>query len=117
VKDSLDITNKALIVQLENSLNLQFPGIKKSEIKNAALFEKLKTWLDFSPVYDFSNISWKKYVDVILAFNLEKTIQPGNIHSKYEIYVALMRITVDKTGVDYFEIGLEKSFTDDLGID
>jgi len=37
--------------------------------------------------------------------------------SKYEIYLAIMKITVHKVGVDYEEIGIEKSFTDDLGVD
>jgi acyl carrier protein len=117
VKDTIDIDDKELIIQLENLLNFELPGISKSEPKNNALFQKLKTWINFSPNFDFENIRWKKYVDVILAYNLEKIINPINITSKYEIYIALMRIIVDKIGVDYFEIGLEKSFTDDLGVD
>ena len=117
VKDTLNIEDKELIIQLENSLNFELPGISKSESKKNALFEKLKTWINFYPNYDFENIRWKKYIDVMLAYNLEKIINPINISSKYEIYIALMRIIVDKIGVDYFEIGLEKSFTDDLGVD
>jgi len=42
---------------------------------------------------------------------------PNEYKSKYEIYLAIMRITVDKIGVNYSEIGIEKSFADDLGVD
>lgn len=117
VKGTIDIDDKELITQLENLLNFELPGIGKSESKSNNFFQKLKTWINFSPNFDFESISWKKYIDVILACNLERIINPIHITSKYEIYIALMRIIVDKIGVDYFEIGLEKSFTDDLGID
>jgi len=117
VKDTFNIDDIALVIQLENLLNFELPGISKSESKNTMLFEKMKTWINFNPNFDFENIRWKKYLDVVLAYNLEKIINPKSINSKYEIYIALMRIIVDKVGVDYFEIALEKSFTDDLGVD
>jgi len=44
-------------------------------------------------------------------------ILPTEYKSKYEIYIAITKITVDKIGVDYSEMGIEKSFTDDLGVD
>ena len=114
---SLDISNKLLLTQLEYKLGLNLPGIKLPPVKNPRLFEKFKNWMNFNPVYDFTKITWKKYVDVILAHNLQTTVNPASILSKYEIYLVLMRLTVDKIGVDYFEIGIEKSFTDDLGVD
>lgn len=117
VIDSLDIENKDLVIHLENHLHLEFPGIIKSEISNNKLLQKLQAWLTLSPFFDFTKITWKKYIDVLLSFNLATTINPDEINSKYEIYLAIMNITVEKIGVDYFEIGIEKSFTDDLGVD
>lgn len=117
VKDSLDIENKSLVNKLEHALNLQFPGISKISANSQSLTDKLKRWLEFTDVYDFNTITWKKYIDIVLANNLNKRLNPAVIHSKYEIYLAVMKITVDKVGVEYLEIGIEKSFTDDLGID
>ena len=116
VKDTINIADKPLIIHLEISLDLKFPGVKTSEIQ-PNLFGKLRNWFDFSSDIDFENITWKKYIDIILAFNLDKKVVPNNIESKYEIYIAVMKIIVEKIGVSYSEIGLEKSFTDDLGVD
>jgi hypothetical protein len=33
------------------------------------------------------------------------------------IYIALMAITVDRIGIDFYEFGPEKVYTDDFGID
>lgn len=117
VRDTININDKALIIQLETALDLRLPGIKTAEIDSNTLIGKLKGWWQSSSEIDFEKISWKKYVDMILAFNIEKKAIPHSIQSKYEIYIALMRIIVDKIGVEYSEIGLEKSFTDDLGVD
>ena len=117
VRDTININDNALIIQLETSLDLRFPGINTVEINNNTPIGKLKDWWQSSPEMDFEKISWKKYVDMILAFNIEKKVIPHSIRSKYEIYIALMKIIVDKIGVEYSEIGLEKSFTDDLGVD
>jgi hypothetical protein len=77
----------------------------------------VKEWFSFMEKVDFDTIRWKNYIDIILAVNLEKIIDPKGIRSKYEIYIAVMKITVDKIGVEYSEIGIEKSFPDDLGVD
>lgn len=112
VSDTLDFNDKTLLGSLENSLNLKLPsfGEKGSISKILERFHIFRT-------LDLDTISWERYMDIILAHNLERLNPPLQYTSKYEIYIAVMRITVDKIGVDYVEIGLEKSFTDDLGVD
>ncbi len=102
-------------MELEHATGLNFPGIKKT-LKDDRVIKKFKNWLNLVKI-DFETVTWKKYIDFILAFNLDKTVDPKSIRSKYEIYLAVMKITVDKIGVGYEEIGIEKSFTSDLGID
>jgi acyl carrier protein len=112
VSDTMDIHNKSLIGLLENSLNLKLTGFEEKGFLRNAL-ERIV----FYKAIDLRSISWKRYIDIILAHNLQQLETPLPYTSKYEIYIAIMRITVDKIGVDYQEIGLEKSFTDDLGVD
>lgn len=112
VSDTLDINDITLIKSIENDLNLELPRLQEK-----GFLDGLLKRLRFFETIDFRTITWKRYIDVILAHNLDKLTPPIQYKSKYEIYIAIMRITVDKIGVDYQEIGLEKSFTDDLGVD
>jgi acyl carrier protein len=117
VSASLDIKDKPLLTSLEDKLKLKLPGLDTKVSDSNGVFSRLQKWFRFIEKIDFETMNWKKYVDIILAFNLDKLIPPIKYNSKYEIYIAIMRITVDKIGVDYSEIGIEKSFTDDLGVD
>jgi acyl carrier protein len=117
VTDNLDIDDKLLINQLENKINLKLPGIYFKPESNQGIFGKVKEWFTFVDRINFEELKWKKYIDITLATNLEKVILPTEYKSKYEIYLAIMKITVEKIGVKYSEIGIEKSFTDDLGVD
>jgi hypothetical protein len=112
VSDSMDIIDRALINSLETALNLELPNLHAKGFLDGMLKR-----LPFFDTIDFRTITWKRYIDIILSHNLDKLTPPIQYTSKYEIYIAIMRITVDKVGVGYQEIGLEKSFTDDLGID
>ena len=117
VSTSLDIKDKLLLTSLEGKLKLKLPGLDtKVSDANGGLY-RLQKWFRFIEEIDFQTITWKKYIDIILAFNLDKLIPSIQYNSKYEIYIAIMRITVDKIGVNFSEIGIEKSFTDDLGVD
>ena len=117
VSASLDTKDKLFIASLEEKLKLKLPGLDTKVSDTNGVLSRVQKWFRFIEEIDFETITWKKYVDIILAFNLDKLIPPIQYNSKYEIYIAIMRITVDKLGVDYSEIGIEKSFTDDLGVD
>jgi len=116
VTESLDIRDKSIVQELENRTGLKLPGIYFKPENQSKILGKIKEWFT-TEGNDFEKITWKKFIDITLARNLEITILPTEYKSKYEIYIAIMRITVDKIGVDYSEIGIEKSFTDDLGVD
>jgi acyl carrier protein len=117
VSTSLDIKDKLLLTLLEGKTKLKLPGLDTKVSDENGVLSRFQKWFHFIEKIDFDTITWKKYVDIILAFNLDKSAPPIQYNSKYEIYIGIMRITVDKIGVDYSEIGIEKSFTDDLGVD
>jgi hypothetical protein len=117
VSTSLDTKDTSLLVSLEDKLKLKLPGLETKVNDENGILSRLQKWFRFIEKINFETITWKKYVDIILAFNLDNLITPIQYSSKYEIYIAIMRITVDKIGVNYSEIGIEKSFTDDLGVD
>ena len=99
-------------LKIELQLDVPKPDmIKKGSTK---LFGKIKSLVSWTPIYDWSAITIDSFITAICANNYEKLINKKNIKSKYEIYVAVMRITVDKIGVSYYEIAPEKSFTSDL---
>ncbi len=111
--DEFESNKKA---RVEAALGMQLPGIRPFP-PSRRLTGRLKHWLNFEKIYDLRNTRWKKYVDVLLASNVNLKEPPALFPSKYEVYIALVQLIVDKIGVDYFDIGLEKIFTDDLGID
>jgi len=117
VATSLDISNKGILSALEAHLNLKLPGVDTKYNQEKGLLSRVKIWLRLVENIDFDSIKWKKYIDILIAFNLDKLVPQIEYNSKYEIYLAVMRITVDKIGVDYTEIGIGKKFTDDLGVD
>ena len=117
VNDNLKFEDRGHLAKLEQLINLKLPGIHITDEKTSGLFARFKNWINFSPVYNFNEITCRRNINAVLAHNMETAINPKLIKSKYEIYVVIMRMVVDKIGVDYLEIGIEKSFTDDLGVD
>jgi len=117
VANSINIFDNTLLSALEEKLDLKLPGLNNSGHLRNGVRSKLRQWFSFETSLDFSNLNWKRFIDISLAYNLHRLENRIQYQSRYEIYIAVMRITVDKIGVDYEEIGIEKSFTDDLGVD
>ena len=102
----------------KNELQLDIPRpdmIIQKESKN--IIDKLKFAISFKPMYEWSSITVDQFIAALCAINHNELIDRKNIKNTYEIYIAVTAITVDKIGVDYYEITPEKSFTSDLGVD
>jgi acyl carrier protein len=117
VIDTIDLKNKLLITKIEKETELNLPGIFFKSESPRSISLKIKEWLTFVDDIEFKEIIWKKYTDIILSKNIQTVFEEKKYNSKYEIYLVIMNIIVNKIGVGYDEIGLEKSFTDDLGVD
>lgn len=93
----------------KQELNLNIPTPTK--------VNAIKTIINWTPNYDWKNITVDQFITAICANNYDQLLNKRNIKGIHEIYIAVTAITVSKIGVDYYEITPEKSFTSDLGID
>ena len=113
----LSPANKQIWAAFEKELRLDVPkpDIVVKEKKN--LIGRVTSAIMWTPMYDWHTITVEQFVTAICAYNWNELIVKEHIKSTYEIYVAVTAITVDKIGVDYYEITPGKSFTADLGVD
>lgn len=104
---------------LEQQMDLNIPKPYMPKQYNNKLSYKLMQILYkiTKPNYEWQAITVEQFITAIGACNYQTLVQPENLKDKYEIYIAVVGITVDKVGVDYYEISPEKSFTSDLGVD
>jgi acyl carrier protein len=117
ISSCIPIINKEGWTALRKSLNLSVPKPELVRSGSTSISDKLKNLLYWTPSYEWETLTVEQFVSAICANNYLELIDRNNIRSKYEIYIAVTGITVDKIGVDYYEIGPDKSFTSDLGID
>ncbi|MDB5202757.1 MAG: hypothetical protein JWQ27_2166 [Ferruginibacter sp.] len=101
---------------LENSLHLLIPEIPPTNNGNTRIIDKVKKLVNLPPA-EKDDITMSRFVDAICANNYDFLIDKKNIKTTYEIYTAVSGITVEKIGVDYYEMAPGKSFGSDLGID
>lgn len=109
--------NKASWVLFKNNLGLDVPEPDITDNNSNRFSDKLKRFIHRSPDYDGNTITFEEFVTAICASNYETLLDKKNVTTLYEIYVAIMAITVNKVGVEYYEIAPGKSFTTDLGVD
>lgn len=100
-----------------NKMGLTIPKPHIREKSQNTFFNKIKNKISWQPVYEWDKISVEHFADAICNQNCSTLVNRLNIKNTYDIYIAVARITVDKIGVDEYEISPEKSFTNDLGID
>lgn len=103
------------IIEKETDLNIPTISFKKKNKSN--LSTKMIDYVGLNVDYDLEKLTVANFIEAICAANYKTLIVPEKIKSEYEIYIAISGITVDKVGVDYYEIAPEKSFTRDLGVD
>lgn len=102
---------------LENAIGLLLPRPDNYDPQSTTLSNKFKRLIGWTPLYDWHSVTVGQFIDAICARNYQRLLKANTLTNKYEIFIAIAGITVDKIGVDYFEISSEKSFTSDLGVD
>ena len=115
ISDYVPANDAEKLKGLESLVHLRLPAPVITNARSSKSW--LKKYMDQSPRYDWKTITIEQFVDAVCADNYQKLLDPDRLESKYDIYICIMRITVDKMGVDYYEILPGKSFTSDLGID
>ena len=64
-----------------------------------------------------ADLTFEILTDAICMYNYDFLIDENNITSTHQIYIAVSGITVNKAGIEEYEIDPNKSFTNDYGID
>lgn len=79
--------------------------------------QALRQLFNHVPDYDWNDITVGTFIDSIYALNYKRVLSGKPFDNKYQIYIAVAGITGEKLGVDYYEIGPDKAFVNDFGID
>jgi acyl carrier protein len=101
-------------ISTELGLEIPFPPTKSDD---NSLKTKVLTILNWTPKFNYAELTFSDLTDIICGNNSQSLINAKSIKTKYEIYIVLMAITVDKIGIDIYEFKPDKTFTGDFGID
>lgn len=102
------------LIATELGLEIPFPPTKPDD---NSLKTKVLTILNWTPKFNYTELTFSDLTDIICGNNCQSLIDAKSIKTKYEIYIVLMAITVDKIGIDFYEFKPDKTFTGDFGID
>lgn len=103
--------------ELKETLQLEIPTPLIKGERKKTFIQKIFPHTIWQLGYDPSLVKIEDLVDAICVCNYKLLVDRKKITNKYEIYVAVAGITVNQAGVDYYEVGPGKSFTNDLGMD
>lgn len=65
----------------------------------------------------FEDTTLDRFVDLLIAVNYKTVLKKGQIQNRHEVLIGVIGITIDKCGVNPFEVFPNSRFTSDLGID
>lgn len=108
--------NKQTWASISTELGLEIP-FPPTKLDDNSLKTKVLTILNWTPKFNYAELTFSDLTDIICGNNCQSLIDPKSIKTKYEIYIVLMAITVDKIGIDIYEFKSDKTFTGDFGID
>lgn len=117
IADYLDPGDKTIWAKLEKDIALVIPKPELQTKPNNTWKSRFRSLVTMNPMYEWSEISIWNFISSICICNMEKLIDRHHIRNWFEIYIAVGGITVERIGVDCYEIAPEKSFTNDLGVD
>ncbi len=100
-------------ISKEIGLTIPFPPNKPDN----SVKTKIISIFSWVPNFNHNELTFSELTDAICGANYEKLIDAKTIKSKYEIYCVITGITVDKIGIDVYEVKPDKTFTKDFGID
>lgn len=111
------IDNTAEWKQFVEKTGLEVPRPEIERSYGTKIGDRLRKLLSVKPAYNADEINFDQFVSSTCASNYQSLLNREKVQSLYEIYIAVAGITVDRIGVDIYEISPGKSFTNDLGVD
>ena len=65
----------------------------------------------------FQNSTVDRFTDLICAINFNEILEKGKIQDEYEVLIGVIGMTIDKIGINPYDVLLSSSFVNDLRID
>jgi len=111
----LPISDKGKWRLLEDRLQLVLP-VPEVGYKQQGL---LKKWFPIPETvpYNWATITLLDLTQAVCLRNFRQLIHTQKIANTWEVYTVVAGLTVEQSGIDYYFINHEKSFTTDLGLD
>lgn len=100
---------------IETELQLDIP-IPPNSVDDNSFKSKILRKISWTSKFNYAEITFSELTDVVCGSNCESLIDAKSVKTKYEIYIVLMAITVDKIGIDIYEFKPDKTFINDFGI-
>lgn len=102
------------LASLKGSTALIIPDFPQ---KTTSLLHSLLPGIGQQSDAGFKSLSFDEFCDAVCAANYKTLLDPKNLRSSYEVYIAVVAITIEVADVTAYDIKPHKSFTNDLGID
>ncbi len=115
LKQILTNYDNDFILNLSEQINLEIQSPYNSNILVKWKSRFLSTSEQLSK--ECVDISFGDFIDGICGVNFRQLLSLESITSKYDIYICIIGMTYEQSGVDIYEISWKKSFTSDLGMD
>lgn len=110
-----DPADKDFWLQLERGTQLKIV-LPKTGVKRAEELNFFKKIFYTSPGYIAAEISYKRFLEVIAYVNYTELADLQHCHTREALTIAVCGITIDRQGLDPYEVYPSSSFVDDLGI-
>ena len=65
----------------------------------------------------FQNSTVDRFTDLICAINFNEVLEKGKIQDEHEVLIGVIGMTIDKIGVNPYDVWQNSSFVNDLRID
>lgn len=108
-------TNHNQWITLSRAIGMQIPVPNNQPYKTA--IGLIQNPIQSTPFYNWDSITVDQFVAAICAKNYNSIFNSTKAETTYDVYIIIYGITIEKTGIDYYAFGPEKSFTDDFGLD
>lgn len=108
--DIVPITDQKLWKEISEKINFELP-LPFLTGTFGKFIEKI-----FPSKINFEGTSIDRFVDLICAVNYKKLLIKGQIQNKFEVLIGVMGFTIDKIGVNPFEVFVDSHFVNDLGV-
>ena len=103
----IDLSDKLVVQSLSKIIELP---VEQYKPYNFPFWHKMFT-------QDSGSISLAHFIECTAIYNYGELYESQHFISEQQVYLAVAMLTLDKAGVDIYELGRDKSFTNDLGMD